>query len=371
LQSADRPAAEALLIESERHDRTGPRILHGWRHQLAPITDEQAYTLAARTDDGTIVALGWLSLRPHDAPPRRVFRAGTVHPAYRRRGLGRQLLDWQVEVARQWQRTAGGDPIMSVASTAPLPDVRRLLTGTGFSPARVFAELSRTLPRASSQADETALRSEDRALSLSSGGGGGGDVVPGERALSLSKGEGGGGDVVPEGRALSLSKGSSRIVLAPFSSDRAEEVRLVLNSSFADHWGARALQPEPWHAVLRAGTFRPDWSWLALAEGRVVGFVLNSAAPHPELGSVGWTDQLGVLPAARGRSVGRALMEASLASFQRAGLRLAGLGVDTENPFGATALYRRLGYRPGFEVHLFTRSEPARRTTTANRKPMS
>ena len=171
-------------------------------------------------------------------------------------------------------------------------------------------------------------------------------------------------------RALSLSKGGSRIVLAPFSSDRAEEVRVVLNTSFADHWGARTLQPEPWQAVLGAATFRPDWSWLALDEGRVVGFVLNSAAPHPRLGSVGWTDQLGVLPAVRGHGVGGALMEASLESFERAGLRLAGLGVDTENPFGATALYRCLGYRPGFEVHLFARTEPAL-PITADWKPTS
>jgi mycothiol synthase len=161
-----------------------------------------------------------------------------------------------------------------------------------------------------------------------------------------------------------------QINVAPFSSDRAEEVRDVLNASFADHWGARTLQPEPWQAVLAAATFRPDWSWLALDKGGVVGFVLNSAAPHPELGSVGWTDQLGVLPAVRGHGVGGALMKASLASFERAGLRLAGLGVDTENPFGATALYRCLGYRPGFEVHLFSRNEPAP-STTADWKPMS
>jgi ribosomal protein S18 acetylase RimI-like enzyme len=369
LERADWPAAQALLIESEGHDRTGPRILHGWRHQLAPISDDRADTLAARTDDGTIVALGWLSVRPHDDPPRRVFLAGTVHPGYRRRGLGRQLLDWQLEVARRWQSTVGGDPILIVASTAPLPDVQRLLTDAGFSPARVFAELSRTLPRSAGEAGQ-------RAASLPKG-----QVEPGEgtqspdeptervhspeeRALDLSKGR------TERDRSPSPSEGGSQIVLAPFSFDRADEVRVVLNISFADHWGARALRSEPWQAVLAAETFRPDWSWLALADGRIVGFVLNSAAPHPTLGSVGWTDQLGVLPAARGRGIGRALMEASLAAFERAGLQLAGLGVDTQNQFGATSLYDRLGYRPGYEVHLFTRSEPAP-SRNASRKPMS
>jgi len=109
---------------------------------------------------------------------------------------------------------------------------------------------------------------------------------------------------------------------------------------------------------LAAESFRPGWSWLALAEDRVVGFVLNSAAPHPTYGRVGWTDQLGVLPRWRGRGLGAHLMCASLNAFEAAGLRMAGLGLDTQNPFGAPGLYARLGYRPGFEVHLFIRSEP-------------
>ena len=115
---------QALLSESERHDRT--RSAHPARLASSACPDHRraAYTLAARSDGGRIVALGWLSVRPYDAPPRRVFLAGTVHPEYRRHGLGRHLLAWQVETARRWQRSCGGDPITIVASSAPLPGCR-------------------------------------------------------------------------------------------------------------------------------------------------------------------------------------------------------------------------------------------------------
>ncbi|GAA3605212.1 GNAT family N-acetyltransferase [Microlunatus ginsengisoli] len=309
LQADDAVRVRALLTASEQFDRAGPRILHGWRHQLAPIGDEQTDTLAARTADGRLVALGWVSARPYDDPPRRVFLAGTVHPDYRGRGLGRRVLDWQLDAARRWQREIGGDPITVVASTAPLPDVHALLSCTGFERERVFAELSLPLPR---------------------------DEGPGPNPAIAGA------------------------TLVAFSADRAEEVRVVLNTAFAEHWGTRVLQTEPWQAVLGSETFRPAWSRLALdGEDRVVGFVLNSAAPHPTYGRVGWTDQLGVLPRWRGRGLGAALMRDSLDVFEAKGLALAGLGLDTQNPFGAPALYASLGYRPGFDVHLFTRTEPA------------
>src|SRR6478735_1584241 len=126
LRSDDGARVRELLTVSERHDGTGPRILHGWRHQLAPIADQGTFTLAGRSADGTMVALGWLSPRPYDDPPRRVFVAGTVHPEHRRRGLGRHVLEWQLRAARDWQRSTGGAPIAVVASTAPLPDVGSL-----------------------------------------------------------------------------------------------------------------------------------------------------------------------------------------------------------------------------------------------------
>jgi GNAT superfamily N-acetyltransferase len=325
LEPGDRADAEAMLTSAEVHDRTGPRILHGWRHQLGPSTDNPSYTRAARAADGTMVALGWLSTRPHDDPPRRIFLAGAVHPDHRGRGLGHALLEWQLDVARGWQRETGGDQIAVLASAPPSQgDARRLLAGAGFEPVRVFAELTRALPATG--------------------------------ALSSS----------PESRALSSSKGIPGITLERFSTDRAEDVRRALNAAFAEHWGARPVLTGPWQSLLATDTFRPDWSWVALDESsEVAGFVLNSAEPHPDHGPVGWTDQLGVLPPWRGRGLGRALMVASLAAFEDAGLRMAGLGLDTQNPFGAPALYAALGYRRGHEVHLFMRSEPALQTHAA------
>lgn len=308
LEPGDRADAEAMLTHAEVHDRTGPRILHGWRHQLGPPTDHPSYTRSARTVDGTMVALGWLSTRPDDDPPRRIFLAGAVHPGHRGRGLGHALLEWQLDVARGWQRETGGAAMAVMASAPPSQDdARRLLAGAGFEPVRVFAELTRALPAAG---------------------------------------------------ALSPSKGIPGITIERFSADRAEDVRLALNAAFAEHWGARPMKAGPWQSLLASASFRPDWSWVALeGPSEVAGFVLNSAEPHPDHGPIGWTDQLGVLPPWRGRGLGRALIVASLVAFEEAGLRMAGLGLDTQNPFGAPALYAALGYRRGHEVHLFMRSE--------------
>ena len=78
LERADWPAAQALLTESEGHDRTGPRILHGWRHQLAPISDDRADTLAARTDDGNEwCAAVWLVNGSHFRGPAQNNRHRT------------------------------------------------------------------------------------------------------------------------------------------------------------------------------------------------------------------------------------------------------------------------------------------------------
>ena len=47
----------------------------------------------------------------------------------------------------------------------------------------------------------------------------------------------------------------------------------------------------------------------------------------------------------RGRGIGGALVEHSLAEFRRRGYAKAGLNVDPENETGAMRLYEKLGYR--------------------------
>jgi ribosomal protein S18 acetylase RimI-like enzyme len=48
----------------------------------------------------------------------------------------------------------------------------------------------------------------------------------------------------------------------------------------------------------------------------------------------------------RRRGLARALLAGSLVASREAGFTSASLGVDTDSPTGATALYESLGFRP-------------------------
>jgi ribosomal protein S18 acetylase RimI-like enzyme len=71
----------------------------------------------------------------------------------------------------------------------------------------------------------------------------------------------------------------------------------------------------------------------------------------------GWLDSVFVRRAWRRRGLGAALVARSLVRLREAGMSEAMLGVDSDNPSGALALYERAG----FEVH---------RRSAAYRKPM-
>jgi ribosomal protein S18 acetylase RimI-like enzyme len=57
----------------------------------------------------------------------------------------------------------------------------------------------------------------------------------------------------------------------------------------------------------------------------------------------GFVGALGVSPAYRRRGLGLALLRHAFAEFRRRGETKVGLGVDAQNPTGATRLYDRAG----------------------------
>jgi mycothiol synthase len=71
----------------------------------------------------------------------------------------------------------------------------------------------------------------------------------------------------------------------------------------------------------------------------------------------GWLDSVFVRRAWRRRGLGAALVARALVRLREAAMDAAMLGVDSDNPSGALALYERAG----FEVH---------RRSAAYRKPM-
>lgn len=137
------------------------------------------------------------------------------------------------------------------------------------------------------------------------------------------------------------------ITLVPWWDEHQEPARLVCNSAFADHWGSTPRTAESWDEAVNEFGVRLDLSRVALAGDEVVGVVLNSHYPGDEAISGrldGWIDQLGVLAGWRKQGVASALINASLEAFKQAGLTHAMIGVDGDNPTGASRLYRSLGF---------------------------
>lgn len=103
-------------------------------------------------------------------------------------------------------------------------------------------------------------------------------------------------------------------------------------------------RPDGCAALMRAiryqDGFCPGATWLVGVAGGWAGTVQGLA----DADNFGAIQNLGVVPAHRGRGLGAALLAQALIGFQAAGLRRATLEVTAANA-AAVALYRRYGFR--------------------------
>lgn len=121
------------------------------------------------------------------------------------------------------------------------------------------------------------------------------------------------------------------------------------NEAFGDHWGSTPTGAGAWASWLNEQAVRLDLSFVAVAEGRPMGYSVNlhySADEQLTARRDGWIGSLGVLRPWRRRGVATALIERSLHAFAAAGFTHAMIGVDSANPSGAAGLYRKLGFEP-------------------------
>lgn len=124
-------------------------------------------------------------------------------------------------------------------------------------------------------------------------------------------------------------------VLADWSDATAGRFFAVYEAAFRERPGFPGWTAQEWiDTVADDDEFRPQWSVLASRPGRDdSGFITAT---------VGWIDQVGVAPAARGSGLGAALIGESLARMRADGATEAWLNVNVNNP--ASRLYRRLGF---------------------------
>lgn len=121
------------------------------------------------------------------------------------------------------------------------------------------------------------------------------------------------------------------------------------NEAFRDHWGSREVSLDEWkRSRFDDPQFDPGLWQIAWDGAEVAGFSLN----RYRMG-IGWIRTLGVRRPWRKRGLGEALLLQSFSEFYRRGTRTIGLGVDAQNPTGATRLYRKAGMYAASEFVTF------------------
>lgn len=284
-----------ILRASEVHDRI-PQVTS--LAEIEEIFSEPHFDPAGHgrlvLRDGEPAGWGRLWHVPSGEGEERIYLEGTIHPGHRRRRAGDALFAWQVEAGTEALRATGADPGYLRCHCYEWEDgAAALYRSHGFEPVRWNDELLRPL-----------------------------DDLP--------------RPAPPEG-----------VVVSPWDREREEEIRLVKNAAFADHWGSTPTDAATWAAWMDGHGIRHDLSFVALAGDQVIGMSLNEHFPADE-GLTGrrdgWIGSLAVVREWRGQGVATALIAHSLEAFARAGLTHAALGVDSENPTGAAGLYRRLGF---------------------------
>lgn len=122
--------------------------------------------------------------------------------------------------------------------------------------------------------------------------------------------------------------------------------------SFSDHFGTHERGFDEWIATVEAlpGTDPERW-WIATLDDADVGLCIldDSKAEFGE----GYVRTLGVVESARGRGIGRWLLQCAAADAVARGRTGLALAVDGENTTGATALYESVGFTTRHVIDLW------------------
>ena len=132
------------------------------------------------------------------------------------------------------------------------------------------------------------------------------------------------------------------VELRPFEVERdGRALHAALEEAFAHEWGHVPQSYEAWRERgLVVPKVDPSLVPVVWAGDEVVAFSLNYAKRN---GDWGWIGTLGVREGWRRRGLGLALLRESFRRFRSRGEPTVALGVDVENPTGATRLYERAG----------------------------
>ena len=153
------------------------------------------------------------------------------------------------------------------------------------------------------------------------------------------------------------------IELRPFDVNRnGPAVHAANEEAFVDEWGHVGRPYDIWKKrTLAVRRFDPSLVPVAWDGDELAGVALNYPKRN---GDWGWVGTLAVRPSWRRRGLGLALLHESFRRFRATGETTVALGVDVENPTGATRLYERAGMRVFWQADVWQKElRPAEPST--------
>jgi mycothiol synthase len=250
----------------------------------------------AISDGRTMVGYGVLTCRSEADLVHNMRYEGGVHPSYRGRGIGTELLDWaeQAAVPLHNKRFPGRPLSLSSGCLASNAAAVSLHEQRGYQAERWFHSMVRDLSAPVSE------------------------------------------PVSPAG-----------VQIAGYTRDMAEHARLVRNESFRDHWGSTETSAESWAHFLSSGAFRPRFSFLAYAGSEPLGMLI-SREHEAATNATGRRDLyialVGTRAAGRKQGIATALLNTAMSAARADGYDQASLGVDADSLTGAVRLYEQVGF---------------------------
>jgi mycothiol synthase len=138
--------------------------------------------------------------------------------------------------------------------------------------------------------------------------------------------------------APSLREG---LVVDEFQEEDAHAFHAATIEAFQDHWDWHGVPFEEWWELRRGQQADADGPlWFLVRDGDEIAAVARNEANRNGGGYVG---ALGVRRPWRGQGLGKALLHRTFGEFWGRGVPRVTLGVDAENPTGATKLYESVG----------------------------